>query len=106
MESHRTIADGTSGGIEQESLTFDLCRTLVDRWLLIPEKEIVEALRLAVRQLHVRIEGAAALAVAGLLQDGNRYAGAGAAVILSGGNITEEALKEIVSGDSSRSLSE
>lgn len=106
LESHPTISDGTSGGIETGTLTFEICRRLVDRWLLVPEPEIVNALRLALMRLHLRIEGAAALALAGLLLDHERFPGLRVAVVLSGGNISQDALRRIFDLENSDSLPE
>jgi threonine dehydratase len=46
IESLPTVSDGTAGGIEPGSITFDLCRRLVDDFILLEEAEIIAAMRL------------------------------------------------------------
>ena len=96
LTSQPTLSDGTAGGIESDALTFDLCRRLVDRWILVPEREIVDALKLALRRLHLRVEGSAALALAALLQDQEYVRGKRVAAIMCGGNISDDVMKTIV----------
>lgn len=40
-----TFADSTDGGVEDGSITFEICRRLVDEWIVVNDAEIVEALR-------------------------------------------------------------
>jgi threonine dehydratase len=75
MASKPTIADGTAGGIEPNSITFDICKETVDDYILVSEKEIRSAIRLIVEQHQILIEGAAALSVASLLKEKDRFKG-------------------------------
>src|SRR5262245_7936354 len=77
-----TLSDGSAGGIEPDSITFPLCRDLVDEYVLVSEEEIAAALRLALDPLHHLIEGAAAVALAGLLKRQDLVRGRRVAVIL------------------------
>ena len=61
MESLPTLSDGTTGGIEPGSITFDLCRRFVDRYVLVSESEIAAAMRVFMEAHHMLVEGAAAL---------------------------------------------
>ena len=38
-----TLSDGTSGGIEENAITIEICRHLVDDWILVKEDQIMEA---------------------------------------------------------------
>ena len=40
MEALPTLSDGTAGGIEAGAITFDLCRELVDDWVLVDERRL------------------------------------------------------------------
>jgi len=91
-----TLSDGTAGGIEPEAITFDICRRVVDDWLTVNEREIAAAMRLVHRNHAEVIEGAAGVAVAALLQSGQRFAGRNVAVVICGGNIDEARFQEIV----------
>ena len=96
MVSLPTLSDGSAGGIERDAITFDLCRTLVDDWVLVSEEEIAAAMRLIMETQHLLVEGAAGAAVAGYLKDGQRGRGQTVAIVLCGGNIDLGTLKRIL----------
>ena len=93
--SLHTLSDGSAGGIEENAVTFDLCRNYVDRWLTVSEEEIAQAMRLVYDDTRERIEGAAGVAVAGLLQQGKRLAGRRLAVVICGGNVDRETWQQV-----------
>ena len=43
--SAQTLSDGTAGGIEQGAITFGLCSSLVDEFVVVSEAEIAAAMR-------------------------------------------------------------
>jgi threonine dehydratase len=45
---------------------------------------------------HTLIEGAAGVAVAGYLKEKDRYAGQNVVIVLCGGNISRERLREVL----------
>jgi threonine dehydratase len=94
MTSKPTIADGTAGGIEPGSATFDICQETVDDFILVSENEIRAAIRHIIEQHQMLIEGAAALSVACLLKNKDRFKGKNTVLIISGKKITLELLKE------------
>jgi len=96
MESKATIADGTAGGIEPGSTTFDICKEAVDGYILVSENEIRAAILHMIEQHQMLIEGAAALSVACLLKEKDRFKGKNTVLIISGKKITSELLKEIL----------
>ena len=96
IPSDKTLSDGTAGGIEAESITFDLCRELVDEYVLVSEDEIAEAMRGFIDSHHMLLEGAAGVAIAGLLSASAGYQGKKVAVIVCGGNISRETLKTVI----------
>jgi threonine dehydratase len=98
IESSPTVSDGTAGGIEPGSITFDLCRRLVDDFILLEEAEIIAAMRLLHDEEGLSIEGAAALPVAAVLKDRARFAGRRTALIVSGGRVDEKTLDMMVPG--------
>jgi threonine dehydratase len=91
-----TLSDGSAGGIEPDSITFGLCRELVDEYVLVSEEQIGAALRLALDPLHYQVEGAAAVALAGLLKRQGDLRGRRAAVILCGANISLGTLAAVI----------
>ncbi|MBI3957838.1 MAG: threonine/serine dehydratase [Chloroflexi bacterium] len=96
MDGLPTLSDGTAGGIEADAITFDLCRGCVDEWLTVSEAAIADAIRLIYREGGEVIEGAAGVAVAALLQTGQRFVGQTVAVVICGGNIDDGRFQEIV----------
>lgn len=96
LPSDATLSDGTAGGIESDSITFDLCRRLVDRYEVVSEEAIAEAMREFVDAHHQLIEGAAGVAIAGMLQAASDFADKNIVVVVCGGNISRETLKEVL----------
>jgi threonine dehydratase len=96
MESLPTLADGTAGGIEEGSITFEICRDCVDEFIMVSESEIKEAILLVLEKYHMLIEGAAALSVASYIKTKDTYKGKNVVLIISGKKISLEQLKEII----------
>jgi threonine dehydratase len=93
-----TLSDGSAGPLEEDSITFDICRNLISRFILIEENEIEQAIRYVWKQHEMVIEGAAAVAVAAAKNDTLRTAQDNAVVILCGGNIDEGTHLQICKG--------
>ena len=91
-----TLSDGSAGGIEHQAVTFDLCRALVDDWVLVSEAEIAAAMRLIMETQHLLVEGAAGVAAAGYLKDPLRGPQSTVAIVLCGGNVDLNTLKQIL----------
>jgi threonine dehydratase len=96
IASKPTLADGTAGGIESGSATLDICEETVDDYMLVSESDIRAAIMHIVEQHQMLIEGAAALSVACLLKDKDRFKGKHTVLIISGKKITLELLREIL----------
>ncbi len=95
LPSKATFSDGTAGGIEKGSITFPLNQSVVDDWIVIDETAIAAAMRRYIDSEGDIIEGAAGVAVAGLFERRSEIAGKTVVVIICGGNISEEALREV-----------
>lgn len=91
-----TISDATAGGIEDDSLTFDICRKLLYGIDLCSETQIREAIAFTTKYHHTIVEPGSALSVATLLNSGNRYAGKKVVVVLTGKKINMELLTDIL----------
>jgi threonine dehydratase len=96
LESRPTLSDGTAGGVEQGSITFDLCRELVDECALVTEDEIAGTLRSFIGAHHMLIEGAAAVAVAAFLKSAPPLRGRRSLIVVCGGNIGLDTLRCIL----------
>jgi threonine dehydratase len=91
-----TLSDGTAGGIEAGSVTFDLCRRFIDAKVLVGEAAIASAMREIAAHERWIVEGAAGVALAGLVALAERYRGKRIVAILCGRNIAlEKFLKAI-----------
>lgn len=82
-----TLSDGTAGAVEPGSVTFPVCQRVVDERMTVTEAEIAAAMRLVALHDHWMIEGAAGVAVAGLLKAAAAYRGKRIAAVLCGRNI-------------------
>ena len=96
LPSLPTLSDGTAGGVEAGAITFDTCRELVDDYVDVTEDEIASELRAFVREHDTVTEGAAAVAIASLMKNRERYQGQNVVVVICGGNISPETLKEVL----------
>ena len=96
IPSYPTLSDGTAGGLETDSITFDLCRQYVNDYQLVSEDEIRNALRFLLEKHFLLVEGAAALSVASLLQQPERYKGKTVVLILCGRKMGIETLRELI----------
>jgi threonine dehydratase len=95
-ESRPTLSDATAGGVEEGSITLDLCQRFVDRWVLMEEEEIARAIRLVYEEQGMVIEGGAALPVAAALKQEETFSGKRIALVITGSRIEEAVLEEIL----------
>jgi threonine dehydratase len=97
LDSEPTISDGTAGGVEPGTITFDLCREWVDDYVEVSEEAIESALRDLVTRELVLAEGASATAVAGYRSMAGELAGArDVVIVLSGANVSRETLLKVL----------
>lgn len=87
VEEFDTLSDGTAGAIEPGSVTFPLCRSVIDETVEVSEAEIAAAMRQLAEKEHLMVEGAAGVALAGLTKMARAYAGKTVAVVLCGRNV-------------------
>ena len=91
-----TYSDGTAGGIEPDSVTFELCRDLVDTWIAVPEDAIATAVRAMIDDHHQLVEGAAGVAIAAALDFAERHPGATVVAVSCGANIGSSTLARVL----------
>jgi len=96
LPSGPTLSDGTAGGIEANAMTFDLCRDVVDRWVVVSEEQIAAAMRQFIDAHHMLLEGASGVALAGMLQIGEQFRDKTIVVVICGANISRGTLKKII----------
>ncbi|XP_064614061.1 L-threonine ammonia-lyase-like [Liolophura sinensis] len=96
-ESGDTLSDGTKGGIEDDSVTFELCRKHVDDWLLVTEEQISEAVYFMLDKHHKVVEGAAGAAVAAYTNNLALFSRfSNVAIVICGANMTSDHLHKIM----------
>ena len=96
MPSEATLSDGTAGGIEAGAITFDICQSIVDEYVLVSEDEIAESMREFIDSHHQLPEGAAGVAIAAMKKVAAGFQGRNIVVIVCGGNISRETLRKVI----------
>jgi threonine dehydratase len=91
-----TLSDSTAGSIESGAITIDLCRALIDQWVLVEEEEIVAAMRYLFFEHRLVVEGAGALAVAAYLKEQERFRDLHTALVICGGTIDMQRFHTLV----------
>ena len=89
VQEEPTLSESTSGGLEEGSVTLEVCQAVIDSCVLVSEEEILDAMRLVQRAKGWLIEGAAGVALAGFLKTAARYEGKTVAVVICGGNLSQ-----------------
>ena len=82
-----TLSDATAGAVEAGSVTFPICGRVIDERMTVTESEIGAAMRAVAEADRWIIEGAAGVAVAGLLKSAPAYRGRQVAAVICGRNI-------------------
>jgi len=95
LDSKPTLSDGTAGGIEQDSITYEICRQVIDDFILISEKEIISALKICLEKHFMLVEGAGALSIAAFMKIKERFSGKNVVLVVSGSKVSMATLKEI-----------
>lgn len=91
-----SYAEGLHGGLEEGSVTYEICRDLIDSWIILEENAILEAIGFMLHSHHMLVEGAAAVGPAAVMTDPGRFKDKNVGVVISGGNLSEDALRKIV----------
>ncbi len=96
MESPQSIADGLIPSSVGE-LTLEACRKYVDEVFSVSDDEIIEAMKLLIREAHIFPEpsGAAPLALLSSTKSLERL-GEKVVLVVSGGNVSLELLKRVL----------
>ena len=96
MDTFPTLADTCGGGIDLDTITFELCQKYVDEMVLVSEAEIEDAIRVLFEQHRLVAEGSAALSVAYLMKNPERFRGKTVVPVVCGKNIGTELFKSII----------
>lgn len=91
-----TISDGTAGGLEPGSITFDICKEYVDEFDTVTEEEIAHSLYLIYKHSGMMVEPAAALALAFAIKHKDKMKRKNVVLIICGGRIEKERFENII----------
>ena len=91
-----TFSDGSVGNNELDTITFPLCQSYVDDWLLATERQIKVALRLLIEKHYKLVEGAAAVTLAALMNNKKCYQGKNVVLVLCGSNIGIDKIRKVI----------
>ena len=91
-----TISDGTAGGVEEGSITFEMCQQFVDHTVLLTEDEINNGIIQLMEKERVLVEGAAGTAIAALIKMKDQLKGKRVGIVICGRNISLDVLRKIL----------
>ena len=97
LPSKQTLSDGTAGGVEEGSITYDICKKVIDDFVLVTEREISLGIKKAINDDHQLIEGSAGAAIAAFIKRKKILTGKRVVIIICGGNINTATLKKVIS---------
>ena len=96
LDSKPTLSDGTAGGVEQDSITFSICKDNIDETVLVSETEIKNAMISFIENERLLLEGAAGTAVATLIKMKDELKDKKVGVVICGGNISLDVLSKVL----------
>ena len=102
VEVKDSIADGLSGGIERNSVTFELVKRYVDRVLLCTEESIKKAIFLLWIKDGQVTEGSGAVSITPIIENRLTLEGKKVVAVISGGNIRKELFRNIINLEAKR----
>jgi threonine dehydratase len=91
-----TLADGLSGNLDPETITFAIVRASVDRVAMVNEADLQRAVGDLFREERLVVEGAGAIAVAAIAAGVVDCRERRTAVIVSGGNIDPDKFRQLI----------
>jgi threonine dehydratase len=96
FKEFQTVAEGLSGGLEPGALTLDLITKHVDKIVLVQEESVKKAIRILWKKEGQIVEGASATVIAYLLEEEEKFARKNVVAVISGGNIENSLLNELL----------
>ncbi|MFW9810182.1 MAG: threonine/serine dehydratase [Candidatus Thorarchaeota archaeon] len=95
-EESDSLAQGLMGGVESDSITLDIIQEYVDRIMLVKEESILQAMKILYENEGLLIEGAGAASTAAILENASEFMGKRIVLVLSGGNISEDEIQNLL----------
>jgi threonine dehydratase len=95
-DSYNTIADGVAGRYPISDVLDDLLK-VTDDAVLVEEAAIIGGMRMLLEHAGLVVEPSAALGIAAILENRDRFAGHHIATIICGSNVDPQAYRQWVS---------
>ncbi|MFO7836682.1 MAG: threonine/serine dehydratase [Candidatus Thorarchaeota archaeon] len=96
VQEEESVASGLMGGVQEGSITLSIMREKVDNMLLVREYTIINALKVLWEAEGQRVEGAAAVGVAAILENPERFRDKKIVLVITGGNIEESEFQKLI----------
>ncbi|KAH7325573.1 tryptophan synthase beta subunit-like PLP-dependent enzyme [Stachybotrys elegans] len=93
-----TLAEAVSGGVDEDAITLPLASSVIDEVVECSEEEIAASLGMLAVEENMFVEGSAALALAGFNKTAQTLGGQTSVILLCGGNISRDLMKQIIAG--------
>ena len=97
LTSYPTLADTCAGGVDADTITFDIIKDNVDDMMVLDEDEIAASIKYLFENHRVVSEGSGALGVGALIRNKGRFKGKKVVLVVCGRNIGLETFKKIIS---------
>jgi threonine dehydratase len=95
VDLKESIAEGLSGPIDPETITFPIIQKYIDQILTVTEEEIIDAIKVMLDSQYI-VEPSGAAAIASLKQCGGELSGRKVAILVTGRNISWSRLVSLV----------
>jgi len=95
-EELSTLSDGSAGPIEPDTITFPICKKLIDRSLLSVEEDIANGIIYMLQNHKKIIEGSAAVTIACLKNNLELFTRKSVVLVICGGNIELKIIKKLL----------
>jgi threonine dehydratase len=92
----RTVAEGLSGSIEKDSITFPIVQQYTDKVFLVREEAIRHAVVMLWENDALKVEGSAATTAALLIENKELFEEKTVALVLTGGNIDDSLFQTLL----------
>lgn len=94
FQTEPSICEALVGGIGE--LSFEMAKDFIDEIIVVKESYIAKAVSHMIKKEKIVAEPSSAICVAAVMQEKERIAGKNVALVISGGNISEELMVEIL----------
>uniref|UniRef100_A0A7S2R815 Tryptophan synthase beta chain-like PALP domain-containing protein n=1 Tax=Mucochytrium quahogii TaxID=96639 RepID=A0A7S2R815_9STRA len=99
VESQPSIADGNGGNLEKDSITFDICKNLLEEIILVNEEEIADAFRIFFKTERSLVEPTGVVSFAGYIKRHRDFQGQNVVIVTCGRNVNMSTFTDLLQED-------